>query len=441
MPKNWTRKNSFPWWTRLALAYVCFVASSSLAAPKVPAELEAALKAEEAFVKLAQRSLPAYVFIGGGSGVVISPDGYILSNHHVIEGSQKWQVRIGTKFYQAEVVGSDPRGDIALLRAKNATNLAWVDFADSDRLVVGQQVVAVGNPFATADIFGEPSVSRGVVSAVHVFTGHYSDAIQTDAAVNPGNSGGPLLTMDGRLAGINGMIETRFNQKANTGIGLAVPASQIERFLPALKAAGGSNVYHGIIRGLVGSNEEEDRRMNGAEIKKVRPGSPAEKLGLQKGDHIVYVNQYRLLNYSRFLGVLGTYPAGAEVQLLVQRGAEIKKFNTVLEPFNPGSLGVTFRPPASLNDPPVIDRVYPKLCGEQAGLKKGDTVVRFDGQMVVTFKDLLEVLAEQELVAGDTIKLMVLRRGKDEDKEEVEVTLTLCSAFDIPAREQRTPQR
>jgi S1-C subfamily serine protease len=239
------------------------------------------------------------------------------------------------------------------------------------------------------------------------------------------------------------MIETRFNQRANTGIGLAVPATQIQRFLPALKAAGGSNVFHGFIRGLVGTTEEDDGRMNGAELKRVRKGSPAEKLGLQAGDRIVFFNQYRLLNFHRFLGFMGTYPAGASVQLVVQRGAEIKTISTTLESFNPGSLGLTFRAPVSLNDPPVIDRVFPKLCAAKAGLKPGDTVVRLDGKMVITFKELVEVLSEKELLAGDQVKLMVLRRNKDsEEKDEIEAVLTLSSAHDVSAREQqRAPRR
>ncbi len=412
------------------------------AAPKLSAEVEAALKEEQKFAEVAQRASAAYVFIGGGSGVVISSDGYILSNHHVVESSKKWQVRIGTKFYQAEVVGNDPSGDISLLKINNVSGLPYVEFADSDRLSVGQQVVAVGNPFATAEMFGDPSVSRGVLSALHVFHQNYSDAIQTDAAVNPGNSGGPLLTMDGRLAGINGMIETRFNQRANTGIGLAVPATQIQRFLPALKAAAGSNVYHGFIRGLVGTSEEDDGRLNGAEIKRVRKGSPAEKLGLQAGDRIVFFNHYRLLNYHRFLGFMGTYPAGAEAQLVVQRGTEIRTINATLEPFNPGSLGFVLRTPGSMNAPAVIDRIFPKRCAEKAGLKLGDTIARFDGKMIITFRELIEVLGDRELLAGDRLKLMVLRKGKESDeKEEIEVTLTLDSAHDIPLREQRGPRR
>lgn len=396
-------------------------------------ELAAARWVERQLVQAAQQAAAAFAFIGGGSGVVISPDGYLLSNHHVVEASQRWQVRIGGRWYRAEVVGSDPYGDISLLRVPGVSNLPHVVFADSDRLSVGEPVLAVGNPFATAELAGEPSVTRGIISALHVFQGNYSDAIQTDAAVNPGNSGGPLLTMNGRLAGINGKIETRFQQRANTGIGLAVPANQIQRFLPWLKAANGGRVYHGYLRGLTGVAPEDDTRQEGAVIKKVRPGSHAEKVGLRAGDRIVYFNEFRLLNYHRFLGVMGTYPAGAEAQLLVERGGQMLTIKATLDQLNPGTLGVQFRRPASATSPPVIDRVFPKLCGEKAGLKRGDTVLQINGELILSFADMLKYLSEQELMAGDTVKLLISRPGRVE-KEEIEVTMELSSAFDVPAR-------
>jgi S1-C subfamily serine protease len=394
-----------------------------------------ALREEDKFAAAVQRSVEAFVFIGGGSGVVISPDGYFLSNHHVVESIKDWQVRVGTKFYRAQVVGKDPRGDIALLKITNPpARMAYVEFADSDRLVVGQPVMTVGNAFGAAEAMGDPGVSRGIISAVHVFTGNYSDAIQTDAAVNPGNSGGPLLTMNGRLAGINGMIETRFSQKANTGIGLAIPAAQIQRFLPALKAAGGSNVFHGSIRGVAGVNDEDAVRMDGAEIKTVRAGSHAARLGLKAGDKIAYFNEFRVPNFSRFMGIMGTYPAGTQVRLIVLRGGAALTFKTELDQFNPGSFGVTFRMPQSINDPPVIDRVYPNLCGAKAGLKKGDTLMRLNGRMVVSFKDFIETLEEYEPVAGESVKMTVMRKNRT-GKKEIEVEMALSSALDVPIQE------
>jgi serine protease Do len=248
------------------------------------------------------------------------------------------------------------------------------------------------------------------------------------------------LTIDGKLAGINGQIETRFHQRANTGIGLAIPSVQIQRFLPLLKAAGGSNVHHGFIRGLVGSNVEDDGQMNGAELKEVRKKSRAEQLGFTAGDRIVFLNQYRLLNFHRFLGVMGTYPAGAEVQLVYLRGVETKTLRLTLDAFNPGSLGVTFRSPRNLNDAPVIDYVHPKLAGEQAGLKAGDKVVRFNDQMTVSFRDFMEVLAKDELVAGDVVNLIVQRTVAGE-KQEKEISLTLCSAYEVPRERRPAPRR
>lgn len=417
---------------RILFAAICLtlaVASRTAAAPatRLASEAKEAQEDGRAFAENLKRLVASYVFIGGGSGVVISPEGEILSNNHVVSESKRWQVWIGGKPYKAEVVGTDPTGDLALLRiirspasstnSKDmppksglALNLPYVNFADSDKLVTGQPVIAIGNAFGTADLpLGQPGVTRGIISATHVFAGNYSDAIQTDTSINPGNSGGPLLTLDGRLAGINGMIESRFGMRANTGIGLAIPASQIQRFLPALRAARGSNVFHGFIRGLVGTNEEEDQSMNGAEIKIVRPGSTAEKLGLKSGDRIVRLDDYPLRNFSRFLGYLGTYPAGYEVTLTTARGRETNTVKTVLQQLVPGSLGVSFAAPDSLRSAPVINMVIPGLCGEKAGLKANDIVVAIEGKKVANFKEWIEALAEMDLMAGDEVKLRVSR--------------------------------
>ena len=417
-------------------AIACLAAADLTAAPSaVAAE---ALREQRYLVEAVSNAVRAFAFVGGGSGVVISPDGLLLSNHHVTESSKRCQVRIGGRFYSATVIGNDPRGDISLLQIHQATNLPWVAFADTDHLTVGQPVLAVGNAFATAEMFGDPTVTVGIISALHVFVGGYSDAIQTDAPVNPGNSGGPLLTMDGKLAGINGQIETRFNQRANTGIGLAIPANQIARFLPALRAANGGNVNHGFIRGLTGNLKEEDQHQNGAEIKAVRPGSTAEKAGLKAGDRIVMLNQYRLLNYSRFLGFLGTYPAKAEVSLVYQRGAETKTARVTLDTFAPGSLGVKFQAARSLAQPAVVERVYPGLAGERAGLKAGDTIIKYDGKPVASLMELTFHIAEADHQVDDVVKVVVERKNGRE-VEEKEFTVTLSSAFDLPKERPRQP--
>ena len=375
------------------------------------------------------------MFIGGGSGVIVSPDGFMLTNDHVAGESKHWTVRVGTKLYDANIVGDDPVGDITLLKIEGAKDMPFVEFADSDRLTVGQQVLAIGNPFATAEWNGdlEPTVTQGIISAVHSFQGAYCDAIQTDAAINPGNSGGPLMTMDGKLAGINGRINTRFGAKANTGIGIAIPAVQIQRFLPQLKAANGGRVFHGCIRGVVRSNDSEEaiHAQHGAEIKEVKAGSAAEKLGFQKGDRITFIENYKLLNFDRYLGVVGTYPGGTELNIKYERDGQRKSVKATLETLNPGSMGVDFKRARTPNDSLVIDAVKAKLAGETAGLKPGDTIIEYNGKPIPNVLEWMKLAATgvTDLLAGEKLTLKV-RRGENADAKEMLLTLTLNSKFD-----------
>lgn len=206
--------------------------------------LKAALRLEKLIESTAARVVPAFVFVGGGSGVLISSDGWFLTNHHVAGERPDWQVTLpGGFIYKAEVVGYDVSGDICLCKIKNAKDLPYVELGDSDVIRPGEGVIAVGNPFMLGSMDFQPTVSFGVVSAMHRFQQNYADAIQTDAAVNPGNSGGPLFTIDGKLIGINGRIDTRFRNRVNTGIGLAIPINQIKNFMRVLKKGG--YVRHG----------------------------------------------------------------------------------------------------------------------------------------------------------------------------------------------------
>ncbi len=403
------------------------ISTASASAKPPSAIVLEARKVESSLAATIKKFVPAYVFIGGGSGVVISPDGLMLTNDHVATDSKKWPVRIGQKIYTANVLGTDPVGDITLLQIQNAKDLPFVEFADSDKLFVGQQVIAIGNPFATAEIAGEPTVTEGIISAVHSFQGAYSDAIQTDAPINPGNSGGPLLTLDGKLAGINGRINTRYGAKANTGIGIAIPAVQIQRFLPTLKTANGGRVYHGMIRGVVGEGDENETMQNGAEVKDVRAGTLAEKIGLLKGDRITGIENYKLFNFARYLGVVGTYPGGSELSLKVDRGGQSKILKATLETLNPGTLGLEFKR-SSLADSLVVDKIHPKLAAELAGLKPGDTIIEWNGKPTPNWLEWRKNIAGLDLLAGEKLTLKIHRAG--EKAEDLLMTLILSSSFD-----------
>jgi serine protease Do len=189
-PGNWSS----------CLALLAFASLPVLAvaqeAPKNPGT-ESVLRLEEQLVEVVRKVSPTFVVIGGGSGVVISPDGWMLTNHHVAGDrpvGADWTVKLPSgKIYDAKLVGTDPTGDISLLKiaVKEGEALPYVEFGDSDSCRVGQWVVALGNPFGFAKD-SKPTVTFGLISAFHRYRGTYGDAIQTDAPINSGNSGGPL---------------------------------------------------------------------------------------------------------------------------------------------------------------------------------------------------------------------------------------------------------
>ncbi len=191
-----------------------------------------------------ERIHAAYAFVHGGSGVAIAPD-LVLTNHHVIDGERDLAVRfMDGRAFAADLLGTDPVGDIALLRLRSATGVTTVAFADPEDLKPGIPVWALGNPFSLGDLDDRPTLSRGVLSTGRLVRGDYTDAVQTDAPVNPGNSGGPLFDVRGRLLGINGQIRTITGMRVNSGIGLAIAAPQLAAFVPVLAEAGGGMVRH-----------------------------------------------------------------------------------------------------------------------------------------------------------------------------------------------------
>ncbi|MFH0939154.1 MAG: trypsin-like peptidase domain-containing protein [Planctomycetota bacterium] len=324
----------------MSLILVCSGASYLQAATGTEAAtLAIALKAENELTRVIDKTAAAFVFVGGGSGVVVSPDGYILTNHHVVGDRSQVTVRIGHDMHVCDLVGSDPVGDLTLLKVRHATNLPFVPFGDISKVRVGQQILAVGDPFKLADQDGPPSFSVGTVSALHRFQGNYSDAIQTDSAVNPGNSGGPLVTLDGHLIGITGQIMSRFGAKTNTGIGYAIPVDQILRFYPLLKAAGGKVIYHGALPdGLNFVSRPDETQV--AQVKTVNPGSPAEKAGFKANDRILTVDGKKVYNYARLTGIIRAYPENVELDLEIERNGAVVplklKLPRMQTPLGPG---------------------------------------------------------------------------------------------------------
>lgn len=271
---------------------------------------------------------------GLGSGVIVSPDGYILTNNHVVDKADEVKVQVGDDGdeYTAKVVGTDPKSDIAVLKIDAKKSLPAITVADSDKILVGDVVLAVGNPFGIGQ-----TVTMGIVSATGRATMgmEYEDFIQTDAAINPGNSGGALVDAEGRLLGINTAILSRSG--GNQGIGFAIPMNLAKTVMDSIIQNGR------VIRGFLGVNiqditpglaEQFDLKdRDGALVADVTPKSPADKAGLKNGDVIVEFNGKEVRDSRHLkLRVAATAP-GKEVPVKVSRDGKIKNLEVTLKEF------------------------------------------------------------------------------------------------------------
>ncbi len=256
---------------------------------------------------------------GQGSGVIVRPDGYILTNQHVVADASEIKVTIDSgREYDATVVGSDEETDLAVLRVE-AAGLRAAGFADSDELEVGQWVLAVGNPFGL-----DHTVTAGIVSAlgrppVGPAT-YYGNLIQTDAAINPGNSGGPLVGLDGRIIGINNAITTQTG--TSMGIGFAIPGNMAQSVLDSL-------IKHGhVVRGWIGITmrdlRPQDAEQTGYEgdgviVTEVSPRSPAAAAGLGKDDIITAINGKAVESSMQLQNAVARRAPGTELEVTVRR--------------------------------------------------------------------------------------------------------------------------
>lgn len=389
-------------------------ASRDLTVPQ--GDLERLRALEDRIIRTIESSKKAFVFINGGSGFLISPDGLVLTNDHVVVGRKETTVYLtGGENYRARVLGHDPAGDVALLQIEGAGELPFLELGDSSRLRVGQEVIALGDPFLLASMnlfFGrtppdhEPSASLGIISALHRYSDTYADAIQVDVAVNRGNSGGPLLTLDGKAVGINGKIETRFAVGINSGVGYAVPSNQVKNFLEPLREAEGGQVSHGVIVGLRVEERAEGRA--GLPVREVEAGSPAEEAGFRKGDLIVDIAGSPVFTRNRYRGVLHTFPVGRTIPVRVARDGGTTLLNVDIQPKRRPVLGVDME-----NGPEggaLVKEVPEGSPAEKAGLKKGDVILSLEGRLVPSVRVLNHLLGRLEV--GQKVLLGVVREGK-----------------------------
>ena len=257
---------------------------------------------------------------GAGTGFVVDPAGYLVTNYHVVEGAERITVRLSSgQSLPAEIVGADPDTDIALLRLRSAPHLPAVTLGNSDDVRVGEWVVAIGNPLAY-----EHTVTAGVVSFLgrKLFDSSFDRYIQTDAAINLGNSGGPLINTRGEVIGINAAVSSRAPM-----IGFAIPINQAKAILPQLRATG--RVTRGYAGVFVRDVDPDLRRSlkwtqeSGAVVQDVTPGSPAERAGIRPYDLILRIDGRTVASGDELVGVVASHQPGQNVTLEVARDGRL----------------------------------------------------------------------------------------------------------------------
>ncbi len=412
----------------------CFVAV--VLGVAVSGMVSAATAAEPAPISLTELCIqvrPAFVFIGGGSGVLIRPDGLMLTNDHVIGRKRSFTVRIGDgRSFKAKVLGTDPVGDLATLKldVPEGQTVPFLELGDSDALRVGDEALAVGNPFALGVLDQAPTFTVGIISALNHTQGTYTECIVTDAEVNPGNSGGPLITMAGQVVGINGQISTRFGLRSNTGLGFAISSRQVKLWLPRLETAEGGEVKHARIAGLEFSKAEPESGQS-VVIKDVADGSPAATAGFTAGDTILELDAAPVANARRLAGLLGIYPDGHRVPVTVQRGAEKVSLEVTLTAPERAKLGFSLARARGEDLVPKVESVEDGSAAAAAGLKSGDEILEWAGQRLeFSSRDDrrgFDRRLRTSVNVGDIIPVKVKRAAADGDGEKTEVDLRLVA--------------
>ncbi|MDP2560690.1 Do family serine endopeptidase [Psychrobium sp. 1_MG-2023] len=354
-------------------------------------------------------------FKGLGSGVIIdAEEGYILTNHHVVNNADEIKISLSDgRQFTAKMIGSDPESDVALLQVE-ADNLTEVKKADSDELRVGDFTVAIGNPFGLGQ-----TVTSGIVSALGrtgLNTDNYENFIQTDAAINSGNSGGALVNLKGELIGINTAIIGP--NGGNVGIGFAIPINMADSLVNQILEFG--EVRRGVlgIQGLPLTPELAKKfgldTKHGAFVNQVMPDSAAEAAGLEAGDIIVKVDGRAIKTFSDLRAKIATMGAGTNVKLEVIRDGRTKKFKVKLKDKSSESVLARVIHPAlsgaklkdnsgkvkgvSVSD---IERRSPAM---QVGLEDGDVIIGVDRTRVKSLKELRAYLKENEGMSALRIK-------------------------------------
>jgi serine protease Do len=369
-----------------------------------------------------------------GSGVIVSPDGYIVTNNHVVSGAEVIKVLLSDKReFTGKVIGTDPKSDIAVIKI-DAKDLPTADWGNSDRIQVGELVLAIGTPFGLTS-----TVTSGIISAkgrANVGVADYEDFIQTDAAINPGNSGGALVNIRGELIGINTAIFSRSG--GYMGIGFAVPSTMARSVMNSLIKEGK------VTRGWLGVYIQEItpelakqfklKDHDGALVSDVMKDSPAERAGLQRGDVILQYNGKRVEDAGHLRNMVAQSQVGEEVQMEVLRGGDRKKIEvkigelpkdlasgapgtpamegSVFEGLSVENLNPEYRERLGLSDRVngvVVTEISPNSPGETGGLRPGDVIMEINRESIQSVRDFNQVVSG--LDRGEGVLLLINRDG------------------------------
>jgi serine protease Do len=381
----------------------------------------------EEFFKRFFENIPQQEFkrSGLGSGFIISEDGYVVTNNHVVDKAQEVEVILedGEK-YKAEIIGKDAKTDLAVLKINPEKKLQAVEFGNSDKLRIGDWVVAIGNPFGLGY-----TVTVGIVSAKGRSLGlsSYDDFIQTDASLNPGNSGGPLFNQMGDVIGVNTAIIT-----GGQGIGFAIPINMAKSVVEQLKAKGK------VVRGWLGvlvqpitpaiAESLKLKEANGVLVGDVASNSPAYKAGIRRGDVILDFNGNRIKDVNDLTSLAAATPPGTEVELKVVKDGDEKEIKVELGEFPDETAGTTekevkeklgltvqeitpslaarFR--LEVEKGVVVTDVEEGSVAQESGLQPGDLILEINGQPIDNIDDYKKSLAKME---NGKSTLFLIKRG------------------------------
>ncbi|MDF2096103.1 DegQ family serine endoprotease [Aquibaculum arenosum] len=386
-------------------------------------------------------SLPQRRQASLGSGFIIDPDGYIVTNHHVVDGADEITVRLAdNRPLAAEVIGTDDKTDLALLKVEADEPLPYARWGDSDKARVGDWVLAIGNPFGLGG-----TVTAGIISARQrdINAGPYDDFIQTDASINRGNSGGPTFDLDGAVIGVNTAI---FSPSGGSiGIGFAIPSTMARSIIASLRE------YGEVRRGWLGVHLQsvtdelaEGMRLpdtEGALVASVVAGGPADEAGIEQGDVILRFNGRPVTEMRRLPRMVAETPVGESVEVVIwRRGEEVSLFVDLglldeevvaalpqprEEPASEESiedLGLTLSPITEelqerfLLEPDaagvVVIDVAPMSPAAERGLRPGDVIAEMDQEPVTTPEEVRDHLVQAREEGYRVITLLIRRNGE-----------------------------